>query len=249
VWVNAAEDQAVVQRAEHLAHPRAEDARAWSEVLGRRLCVGGSVRLVEHSFHGTDLLDESGIAQGPRRLIVHRVVAQLVSAADEVLQHLLVARDLRSDDEEGRGCAVRLEDLHDLLGVLGWPIVDRERNDLRGRRDAPQDVGPSMLEVAYEESGRLVDQVKGRDQDAHETQKNDHCRDPRASSSPVQLRGQSEEVRDTTHGRISGPSFIIHYSSFMLTARARANGGSEQGVSDSVVCLISVRQEIKVLYA
>lgn len=85
VGINATKDQPVAQSAQHLAHPSAEEARARSEVFGRRLCINGSVCLVDHSFHGVNLVDESGISQGSRRLVVHRVIPQLVSTLYEIL--------------------------------------------------------------------------------------------------------------------------------------------------------------------
>jgi hypothetical protein len=81
VGIDAAKDQPIAQSAQHLAHPFAKEAGAWSEVFGRRVFVNGSVCFVEHFFHGLDLADENRIAQGSRRLVVHRMACQLASVA------------------------------------------------------------------------------------------------------------------------------------------------------------------------
>ncbi len=100
---------------------------------------------------------------------MHCMIPQLVSVAYEILQRRLVSCDLRSDDKKGRGCTICVKDLHDLVGVLGWPIVDCKRDDLRRRRYAPEDVWPPTLKILYQKSGRFIDHVERRNQDAHET--------------------------------------------------------------------------------
>lgn len=131
MWINTPKHELVAQSRQQRTHPFAEEARARSEVFGLGLYdVHGSVCVVEHFFYRLDLLDERGIAQRPRGLVTHRVVAQLVSVAEELLQYPFVPVDLRADDEEGRGRIVGFEDLHDFGGVLGWAVIDCEGDDL-----------------------------------------------------------------------------------------------------------------------
>lgn len=87
--------------------------------------------------------------------------------------------NLRSNYEEGCGCTVGYQNLHYLIRVLGRAIVNCERDDFCGRGDAPEDIGPLMLEVADQQPRRFVYELERRDQDtAHGTQQNEQCRHP-----------------------------------------------------------------------
>ena len=88
-------------------------------------------------------------------------------------------RNLRSDYEEGCGCIVEFKNLHYLVRVLGRSIVNCERDDFCGRGDAPEDIGPLVLEVADQQPRRSVYEPERRDQDAaHATQQNKHRHHP-----------------------------------------------------------------------
>lgn len=129
VRVDTAQDQSIAQLCHSLAHPRAEEARARTEVVLRWLNAHGRVGTADFALHSMNLLGEVRVAQGSRRLVVHGVVCELVAVvADNVVQGLLTSGDLRSDNEERRGRAVGLEDLQYLIGILGGRIVDGERH-------------------------------------------------------------------------------------------------------------------------
>jgi hypothetical protein len=49
---------------------------------------------------------------------------------------------------------------------------------LRRCRNAPEDIWPPTLEIAYQKIEGFVYQVQRRDQDTHDTQKDEHYRDP-----------------------------------------------------------------------
>src|SRR5271169_3179315 len=106
------------------------------------------------------------------------MISQLISVAYEMLQRLLVPYDLRSDNKECCSCTVRFEDLHYLIGVLGWAIINCERYYLRRCRNVPEDIWPPPLEIAYQKIGVFVYQVQRRDQDTRDAQKDEHYRDP-----------------------------------------------------------------------
>lgn len=109
---------------------------------------------------------------------MHGMIGQLIPIAYQILQCTLSPLHLCSDDEKGGGCIVGSEDLDQFVGVLGWPIVDGEGNDLRRCRDAPEDVGPSVLEITYQKSGRFIDGVEGCDEDDEDTQSDQQGQHP-----------------------------------------------------------------------
>jgi len=106
------------------------------------------------------------------------MISQLISVAYKMLQRLFVPYDLRADNEERCGCTVHFEGLHYLISVLGWAIINCERYYLRRCRNVPEDIWPPTLEIAYQKIGGFVYQVQRRDQHTHDTQKDEHYRDP-----------------------------------------------------------------------
>lgn len=166
VRVNTAQDKTMTQLRDDLAHPRAEKARSGAEVPGRRLLSAcNSVGLVDHILYSFDLLDQLRLTQRARWLVVHRMIGELVVVPDQVVEDRLAARDMSANDEKCRRGIVRVEDLQYLLRVLGRPVVDGERYELLSCGHMPQDVGPSTLQVADDQAGRLVDDVQ---RDSHQ---------------------------------------------------------------------------------
>jgi hypothetical protein len=80
-WIDITKNQPVAQPTQRPAHPVAKEAPSRSEIFRGLPSANGSVGYLEHFFHGLDLVDESGIVQGSRGLIVHRMIRQLVSGA------------------------------------------------------------------------------------------------------------------------------------------------------------------------
>lgn len=135
--VHTPQDQPVPQLLQDLSHPRTEEPRPRPEVIRRHIHTLRRIDVVDLLLHGPDLLDEHAVAQRPRRLVVHGVVAELVAAVHQIAQRLLAPGHLRADDKKGRRGAVRLEDLQDLIRVLGWRVVDGQGHDLFGGRHLP----------------------------------------------------------------------------------------------------------------
>jgi hypothetical protein len=54
-------------------------------------------------------------------------------------------------------------------------LVNRERNDLRRCRNAPEDIGPSTLEIAHKKRRWFIYHIERRDHNAHDRQRNEQC--------------------------------------------------------------------------
>ena len=78
---------------------------------------------------------------------MHGVVPQFVPVANEILQRLFAARNLRADEESGRRI-VCFYNLYDLLRVLGRRVVDCERNGFGGCVSLLENIRLAPLEIA-----------------------------------------------------------------------------------------------------
>lgn len=66
----------------------------------------------------------------------------------------------------------------------------------------PEDVGPSVLEVADQDVGRLVHYVERQDQDDDREEEEEHGEEAGAARSAVEFGGDAEEVEEAWHGKV-----------------------------------------------
>lgn len=164
VRVDASERDAEASVSQQASHAIVEEARAWAEVVVRQRLVLCRVRVDKLLLDLVDLLLELLVAELMRGLVVHGVVAQLVSGCHQLAQHLrsviAVAIDLAADDEEGRFRPVLFQDCRDLTRVRRRSVVKRQRHGLaRHRRQLKQHVRVLVAHVAHQVPRRLVQAV------------------------------------------------------------------------------------------
>lgn len=125
------------------------------------------------------------------------MVAQLVALRNQLPQRGRPPLDLLPDDEEGGVRVVVPQHLHDLVGMRRGGVVERQGNDLLGRRHLEEHVGELVAQVADEEARRLVDAVDGveRQGEQQHEQHEEALHGEAVSSDPSPDGGrQAEEV-------------------------------------------------------
>lgn len=199
--VHAPQHQPIPQPRHHRTHPCIEQTTPRPEVLLLRaaLDVGIPVRLPNQRLNAVDLRLQLVQLEPHGRLVVHRMVAQLVAGRDDLAQHLLAALDLPADDEHGGMRIVVAQELQDLARVLGRRVVDGEGDELRrggGERHLPENVGPAVLEGADEQPRGPVDYVEGKKEEGREGQEEEECGHAVAAGAALEFGGEADEGRE-----------------------------------------------------
>ena len=203
VRVDTAQHEPVAQPLDQCTHGVAEEARARPEVARRlRRDIrpagrGSRIHAADALLHAADLLRQRGLAERPRRLVAHRVVAELVADGHGVHERGFGAGvlELGADDEEGGVGVVGGQDAQDVRRVGRGRVVDRQGDDLGARvGHVEEHVGPGAGEKHDEPGWRLVDcPAEGYDGERCEAEEEEESAEAGAAGSSVEFAGQPEE--------------------------------------------------------